>query len=102
MHAVPYHEPFVLIAAVPAKERFHHVAVNHDQTGGQHDLGHVVHVTHRDETFQPENFAQRDRQQQHHRKACIDRTRDKVGRKDRRVPAGNDADSEIETDNRVH
>ena len=102
MHAIPDHKALVLIAAVPAEESFHQVTVRDDQSGRQHHLCHVVHVAHRDETLEAINFAQRNRQQQNHRKACIDRPGDKVGWKDRRVPPGNDADGEIETHNRVH
>ncbi len=46
--------------------------------------------------------AQRDGQGQHHREAGVDGARDEVGREDRRVPAGHDADREVEADDRVH
>ena len=102
MHAIPNHESFVLIAAVPAEKRFDHISVKNNQPGCQHHLRHVVHVAHRNETFQAVNLSQRNRQQEHHRKACIDSPGHKVRRKDRRVPTGNNADSEVEADNRVH
>ena len=102
MHAVPDHEALVAVAAVPAKERFHDVAVTDNQTGRQHHLRHVVHVAHGDEAFQAIKLSQRNRQQQDHREAGVDRAGDEVRRKDRGVPAGNDADREVETDDRVH
>ncbi len=46
--------------------------------------------------------AQRYRQQQHHGKACVDRAGHKVGRKNRRVPAGNNSYRKIEADDRMH
>ncbi len=102
VHAVPDHEALVTVAAVPPKERFHDVAVADDQSGRQHHLRHVVHVAHGDEAFEAVEPSQRNRQQQNHREAGVDRAGNEVRWKDRRVPTGNDADREVETDDRVH
>ncbi len=92
VQTVPQREGVVAIAAVPAHESFNDVAVGHDQSGGEHDLGRVMQMALGDEIFQPVNLADRDGQHQHHGKAGVDRARDKVGREDRGVPSGNDAD----------
>ena len=48
-HPVIHHEPFVRIRTVMRVEDFHHVAVAHNQAGGQHDLGHIIDMPHGDQ-----------------------------------------------------
>ena len=102
MHSVPDHIALVRVAAVPTEEGFHQISINDNQSRGEHHLCHVVHVAHGDETLQTIKLAQRNRQQQNHREACIDRPRNEIRGKNRRVPSGNDADRKIEADNRMH
>ncbi len=67
----------------------------------QHHLRHVLQVAHGDEVAEAEEGAQRDRQRQHHGEAGVDRAGHEVGREDRGVPAGDDADREVEGDDGV-
>ena len=101
-HAVQDHEAFVLIAAVEGGERFHHVAVADDQPGGEQHLAHVVEVAHGDEIFEAKEFPHGNRKRQHHGKSRVNRARDEVGRKNRRVPSGNDGEGKVKTHDRVH
>ena len=97
-HAVQNHVAVERIAAVKRHERFHHVAVGHDQARGEQYLGHVVEVPQGDEVFQVIVPAQRDGQGQDHGKSRIDGARHEIGREDRAVPPGNNGDGEVETD----
>ena len=101
-HTVVNHEPLVLVRAVPPEEDLHHVPVEHDESGDERHLRHVLEVAHRDEVFEPEHPPQRDGECEDHRKAGVDGAGHEVGREDRRVPPGNDADREVEADDRVH
>ena len=85
-----------LVGAVPGEERLHHVAVEHDQAGDEHDLRHVVEMAHRDHVLQAVDAAHRDEQRQHHREAGVDGAGDEVGREDRGVPAGQQRHREVE------
>ncbi len=100
--AVRHHELLVRVAAVPGHEGLHHVAVGDDQAGREHDARHVVEVAHGDEVLEAVDPAERDGQRQHHREAGEDGAGDEVRREDRRVPARDDADGEVEADDRVH
>ena len=53
-------------------------------------------------SLEPERAAQRQHQQQHHREARVDRADDEVRREDRRVPAGQLRDGEVEAHDAVH
>ena len=58
-------------------------------------------MLHGNKIFKVINLAQRDQQRHHHRKAGKDRTGYEVRRKNRRVPAGNNADGKVKTYDRV-
>ncbi len=102
LHAVQDHVALELVRAVPAEEHLHRVAVEHDEARHQHHLRHVVEVLQGDEVLQAVHRAQGNGERQDHREAGVDRARDEVGREDRGVPARDDADREVETDDRVH
>ena len=101
-HAVPECEVLPVAGRVPAHEEFHPVAVSHDQAGGEHHLAHVVDVADGDQVFQVVELADRNRQRDDHGEAGVDGAGHKVGREDRRMPAGKDGHREIEADDRVH
>src|SRR5579872_1288839 len=102
MQTIPESERVVAITAVPAHEGLDTVSIGHDETGGEHDFGRVLQVALGDEIFEPVDLADRNRQHQDHREAGVDSTRNEVGREDGGVPSGDDADREVETDNRVN
>src|SRR5271157_279204 len=102
MEPVPEQERIELAAAVPAHERLHAIAVGDDQAGGKHDLGRVLEMPHGDEVLESVDRADWNRETKNHGEAGIDGARDKVRGEDRGVPAGDDADGEIEADDRVY
>ena len=55
-----------------------------------------------DEVFQPIKLADGNGQHEHHRKAGVDSPSHKVGRENRGVPAGQNADGEVKADDRVY
>ncbi len=99
-HAVPVHEAFVLVAAVPGRRTLPCVTVGHDQSDAEHQLAGGFDVPQRDQVLHVVPGAQRNHQRQHHREARVDGARNEVGREDRRVPAGQNADCEVEADDR--
>src|ERR1019366_2028981 len=99
---VPEQERIELAAAVPAHERLHAIAVGNDEAGGQHDLSRVLEMPHGDEVLQPVDRADWNRKTKNHGETGINGARDKVRWEDRGVPAGDDADGEIEADDREY
>src|SRR5262249_59280859 len=94
--------PLIWISAVERDERFIDIAVSDDDPRSEHELRHVLQMPHRNELLEPVDFAQRDRERQYHRKSGINCARDKIRRKDGRMPAWDYRDSEIETDDGVN
>ena len=90
------------IAAVEGGKSLHHVAVADDQPGREQHLAHIVEVAHGDEIFQAKEFPYGDRKRKHHGKSRVNRARDEVGRKNGRVPSGNDGEGKVKTHDRVH
>src|SRR5208337_4989915 len=99
---VPEQERIELAAAVPTHERLHAIAVGNDEAGGEHDLGRVLEMPCGDEILESVDRADRNRETKHHGETGIDGARNKVWGEDRSVPAGDDADGEIEADDRVY
>ena len=75
--------------AVPSDKEFGSISQANNRARRQNDLAHIVEVPNRDQFFQPQHRAGGHHQRQHHRKSAEDRSCNKVGRKDRRVPSGN-------------
>ena len=102
VEAIPEESLIIAVTAIPAHEGFDGVAVGDDPAGGEHDLGGILQVAIGDEVFEAVDFANGDRQHQHHGEAGVNGSRNKVRGEDRGVPSGNDADGEVEADNGVH
>src|SRR5712672_3552741 len=85
-----------LVSAVNRHEIFVEVAVRNDQASGEHDLGHVLEVMHGDEVLEVIGFTKRDGDGEHHGETGVNGAGDEVGRENRRMPARNYCDSEIE------
>ena len=100
--AVAGHEALVGVGAVPGEEQLHDVAVEDDQAGRQHHLAHVLQVAVGDEVLPAEAHPQRDRQQSAPWRSRRRWRRPRSRGEDRGVPAGDDADREVEGDHGVH
>jgi len=96
------HEHLERTAAIPRCKRLDRVGVCEDQTGPEHHLRAVVQMAFRDQVVKSVDSAQRDRQDQNHGESGKNRAGDEIGRKDGRVPAGQNRNGEVEADDCVH
>ena len=94
-------ERVIAIAAVPAHKSLNAIAISHNQSRRQHHFCRVLQVALGDEIFQAVDFADGNRQHQHHGEPGIDSAGHEVRWKDCGMPARDDADGEIETHDRM-
>ena len=95
-------EFLIAYGRVPGHEQLGEVGNTHDRTGEYDYLIHHFNVLHRDIIFEGQYLTCYHQQGLHHCETGEDRTRNEVGREDRRMPAGNYGSGEVEGYDCVH